>query len=964
MANTEVRVEGHLLDVQSGMAFSFNYQVSDVRNPETRATEFSKTVRCPGTVNNNALFGHVFDVAVSNIITAGQPNIKINFNPNKKAAVQVYVDSAPVFDGVIQLRRVIMLKERIDYEVVFIGRLSNIFTRIADYHVNDRYITNEQDVVAGALPVYAPYIDCSDLNHAYQRQTIIDTWTAPIGEGVVYPMIDYGTNTLYYSDGYRVYHVEDMRPAIYVKELINRIFAYANSTYESAFMDTAGFKRLIVPLTSMPMIGDDERERNSLFVEKVIDQNLHNRNLLTTGQPFTFGDHSGFLTMGGGAIVPAKVCFEVETNDPSNQYVVLDTPGSIVPGGNYNPAASQYEYQIYQMHRRDSYSASVKLILWYNININGSLAPASGLYQQRLEIVHYRAADGSLNIIGSTDIEWNLTEIFMASSVGTGPFPIFDQTITVQSDDIDTYAGDAVYVQIAADGPNGWSPDYDTPINNNTASYIGHQIVSGSFTVTPSVSQLFEGGTYEVTKNLPDVSMKDFLVSVLRMFNLQMTPSPDIPDHYIIETWDEYYANGTRRDWTYKLDHNSPIELIPMGLLSAREYMFKYSEDGDYYNSRYQNTHGRTYGSRRFEIDNDFVPKRTEVSIVFSPTPLNNDYGSNRIIPKIYDADISEGAKPTDANIRILYYAGLLPSLPRWRFRSNFPPATNLDIYQNVYPYAGHLNNPYTPTFDLNWGIPFELYYSVSALVGQLFYTNSNLFNEYHLRQYREIVDKDSKLMIAFFRLTPLDIIKLDFRDTIEIDGVYWRLNKVIDYNPFSDDLTKVELLKVLDLDPFKKIEFSLVKGREQRMGSSLAEIEQGPSSPDPIRQRSGNIAPEFQGTVKGTGNTIHGTAVGFNVTGNRNTIGAGTQNVTIVGNENTVADGLYNVTILSTTGYTATKSNVTVINGGEVVLFGGVIEGGEDEVRSLTAASPIFVIDGGEDTVTNIFADYHNDLN
>ena len=57
-------------------------------------------------------------------------------------------------------------------------------------------------------------------------------------------------------------------------------------------------------------------------------------------------------------------------------------------------------------------------------------------------------------------------------------------------------------------------------------------------------------------------------------------------------------------------------------------------------------------------------------------------------------------------------------------------------------------------------------------------------------------------------------------------------------------------------------------------------------------------------------------------------------------------------------------KPNVTVINGGEVVLFGGVIEGGEDEVRSLSAASPIFVIDGGEDTVTNIFADYHNDLN
>jgi hypothetical protein len=29
-----------------------------------------------------------------------------------------------------------------------------------------------------------------------------------------------------------------------------------------------------------------------------------------------------------------------------------------------------------------------------------------------------------------------------------------------------------------------------------------------------------------------------------------------------------------------------------------------------------------------------------------------------------------------------------------------------------------------------------------------------------------------------------------------------------------------------------------------------------------------------------------------------------------------------------------------------------------------LSAATPIFVIDGGEDTVTNLYADYHNDLN
>lgn len=963
MVNTEVIVEGNRLDVQSGLDFSFNYQVSDIRNPETRSTEFSKTIRCPGTANNNTLFGHIFDVMVSNPTTTTTPNIAVNFNPNKKAAVSVLVDTLPVFDGVIQLRRIIIEGEKINYEVVMIGRLSNIFTRIADSKINGQYITNEQDVVAGAIPIYAPYIDCSDLNQEWTRPNIVTTWTAPIGEGIVYPMLDYGTNTLYYSDGRRVYHVEDFRPAIYVKELIDRIFAYAGSTYVSAFLNSTGFKRLIVPLTEAPDQSDQETANHYLLVQKDVDQGLHKHKLLSTGSPFAYGDHDCFINLGPGlGYTKAKVCYDVEVVDPVNQWVISDTPNQVAQGGNFSPAQSQYEYQIYQVHRVDSYTATVNLRIWYNSNLNGMVAP-NGIYLQRLQIIHFRAADGSVTVVAEQEFQFDMLTLFGFSSVGTGPFPSVSQTVTCSVQDLDTYAGDAVFVVIDANGPDGFAQGYENPANlSNTISYVGYFIEGGSFECVPNNSTLYEGGIYDITEHLPDVSMQDFLVSVLRMFNLQMTPSPDVADQYIIETWAEYYANGTGRDWTYKIDHNSPIELIPMGLLAAREYLFSYTEDADYYNDRYQSNHGRTYGSRRFEVDNDFVPKRTEVTIVFSPTPLVNDYGSNRIIGKIYDADISEGAQPTDANIRILYFAGLLPSNPSWRFRSGYPPAVNLDITVSDYPYAGHLNHPITPTFDLSWGIPFELYYALNAYITQLFYTNSNLFNEYHLRQYREIIDKDSKLMVAYFHLKPIDVLKLDFRDIIQIDGVYWRLNRVLDYNPFKDGLTKCELIKVLDLDPFKKVEFDTAVKR--RVGDVGLEIEQSATVKDTLRLNGRNVAPMFQGVVKGASNNIDGTATAFVVTGDFNTIGAGSSAIQINGSNNTVDAGLHNITLLNTFGYHATKSNTTVVDGGEVVLFGGIVEGGADEVRAMSASTPITIIDGGEDTVTNIFAEYHNDLN
>lgn len=956
MDNTEIFVEGRPLDVQSGLDFSFNYQVTDVRNPETRSTEFTKTLRCAGTTANNELFGNVFDVSVANAFDPNATNVAINFNPNKKAAVQVMVDTAPVFDGVIQLRKVLIIKDRIEYEVVLIGRLSNLFTRIADYKLNGKYITNEAQVVAGAPAQYASYIDCSDLDHSYTRPTMQGTWTAPIGEGIVYPLIDYGTNTLFYQDGRRVYHVEDMRPAIYLKDIIDRIFAYAQCTYECALFNTSGFKRLIVPLTKTPTrpINPDYE----VYVEKSqFSQNLMASSLRSLQVPFFLGDHDNYRPLGGGGYHRPRICFETQVTNPVGQYVVTDTVDAVVPG----LVASQYEYQIYQTHRRDTWRAGVKLIF----KLNGT-SPWSGLmpmpFVQRLQIVVFRPP-GTIEVVGSTEFAFDLMQA-MIDATAIGPGITYTMNVEVVAENVDTYAGDAVFVVMDGNGPQGVQIQMLTALDPLTSQF-SVQVDSGFFYAIQNTENLFQDEQYLVNTHLPDISMKELLVSVFRMFNLQLTPSKDREDHYIIETWREYYANGTLRDWTYKLDHNSPIELIPMGLLSAREYLFQYRPDNDYYNNRYQSNHGRTYGSRRFEIDNDFVPKKTTVEVAFSATPINNDHGSNRLIPKIYDQDIEEGAKPTDANVRVLYYAGLLPSLPNgWRFRSGYPPATGLDVVETNYPYAGHLNHPITPTFDLSWGIPFELYYGTNAYLPTLFYTNSNLFNEYHIDQYREIVDKDSKLMVAMFHLTPLDIMNLDFRDTIAIDGVYWRLNRVMDYNPFKDGLTKVELLKVLQLDPFKKIEVQISGKGRRSIGSGTAGLEELPNVPDSIRQRSGNLAPAFQGTVKGTGNEIDGTAVGFNVSGDRNKVGAGTTAVTIVGSDNVVADGLHNVTILSTNGATVTRSNVHIVNGGEVVLFGDVIEGGKDEVRAITAQSPIYTIDGGEDTVTNLFADYRNILN
>jgi hypothetical protein len=62
-----------------------------------------------------------------------------------------------------------------------------------------------------------------------------------------------------------------------------------------------------------------------------------------------------------------------------------------------------------------------------------------------------------------------------------------------------------------------------------------------------------------------------------------------------------------------------------------------------------------------------------------------------------------------------------------------------------------------------------------------------------------EITDKDSRLLSGMFKLSDMDMFNLDFAKFIFIDGGLYRISKISDYSPETNDLTKVELLRVIN---------------------------------------------------------------------------------------------------------------------------------------------------------------------
>jgi hypothetical protein len=285
---------------------------------------------------------------------------------------------------------------------------------------------------------------------------------------------------------------------------------------------------------------------------------------------------------------------------------------------------------------------------------------------------------------------------------------------------------------------------------------------------------------------------------------------------------------------------------------------------------------------------------------------LVNDGVTSRIIPKVYDEDISTGAKPVDMNAsEYLYFDNTLVSNPSWILRYN---GGNNTAPKSTYPYAGHWDNPITPSLDLNFGIPTQLFYTENGYTGTLQVTNANLVNVYHRGYLNEITNKDSKVLSASFYLDAWGIAKLDFRDQILLNNSYWSLNKVTDYNPFKESLTKVELIKVLDVIQTPVETFRLGEKGADSYGEKLPVTN--------IKERLGrNLFNPFTGMVNGTGNKVNDSASAFKIVGDNNYIGSASKNVTITGNNNQVLFGASNVVIINSDNVVVGESDVVYLN-------------------------------------------------
>lgn len=712
---TEIYIEDNRLDLSKDLSSEFTYAIDDIQDFSSRNSNFSKTIILPGNAINNKLFGHIFEFTSSNFYNPSADNVGYNFNAGKAASCVIYVDKIQVFKGIIRLLEITIDRGTIEYECAVFGELGGFVTALNNNKLED--------------------LDFSSYDHLWTRRNITDSWeqasgTTASGMGYYYPLIDYGQVS---QNNKKDWLFKAFRPALFVREYMDKIITGAGYTYEAPFFDTDLFKRIVIP---------------------------NNQKQLSNYSDIAFY----------GVVFPLNNTF----------------PGSPTP----NPSLSML---------------AIRTLGYFTPNFNNTIFTYTGSQSLQLRF--------EFTAVGTTS---DRTFILVKKNGVTATQYVIEQgSFNIQQQStayISVVTNDTIELVI------DWVNYLSSPLSITTTEFE----VKFRSSAAQSVPLAYAEKIF-LNNTLPrGYYQRDFVASIVKMFNLYITEDSTKEKHLKIIPYIDYYTTtanflqvndleeelliddidllllddytATHLDWTPKIDRSKAYKLKPMSELNGRFFEFKYKSDSDYYNEDYAKHYALGYGDHVEDTGYEFAKDIQTCEVIFSATPLVGYSGEDKLFPTIFKLSNTQNTQsedPVDHNIRIMQVRKVT-GVANWHMKD---ANGNIGSHLNEYGYGGHLDNPTTPTADINYGVPKEIYFTLGNP-----YPSANLFNGFWSDYVAEITDKDSKLLTCYVYLKVTDIYGLDFSKLIFIDGALWRLNRVIDYNPTNPESTKCEFLRVIEL--------------------------------------------------------------------------------------------------------------------------------------------------------------------
>lgn len=773
--DTSNSVTGNI-DIKDSASFplSLTYSNFDVRDLASRKGSFSKTFKIPATKENNDIFDHLyFDGFVDT------KNIK-----GRKPAT-IYVDNLPILTGQLQVTKVIKSDIPEEYECVFFGDNMGWASDVKDADLRDLSLGTEV--------------------HNNPRDTFTEDYDD--GNTIVYPLCSNGEgdNT---DNGVAD---SDFIPHIFVKRVWDKIFSSVSNGYAvvSTFCDSDFFKSLVMPLNF-------ERDNDAMDA--------------ASGKGFLIADENPLGTSS----------FYYDTN-ATHDALIADRFADGLNGSIDEVSGWKRAFWFRADQQEDGAEVGSTPSVTGNISQNPSINSdacdfkinADGTYTIDLDIDLHIEEVLFWNTTTYPRIEFNVwVELYKTKA----PFLVLDKVTDVGEDGVIGLQEFSVdYHELKNEDSNGVAQGHDTSHSvsidvNGVAGDMYRALIvidhvrwagasndAGSFKVKVKAGSSLEGKasptvtlgeSYDVNKMLPSKKQSDFIKGVAGLANLQF--HTDAASRQVfVEPYDHFFHPKSQAlDWSDKIDTMKGVsdEFIH----DIKKNITVSYADGDNITDRFEKKNGYQFGSYEatdttgtfydgdFEIKNQF----------FQPTFM------------IYEGDYVQ-SDVSKAPLTPVYwdnYSSVTPSLFHERPDKTFDTGSRVLIYKKEVFTSGHGFDSVgttlggSPTFYstygravfTDWDKPTTTindgFQDVNLNLAYTSYTSGSdtihgLYKNYYSKMVEQLKQRP-RIKTAYFRLLPTDVMNFDFRSLVYIKGLYYRVNKIVDYKPHRNESTKVELIE------------------------------------------------------------------------------------------------------------------------------------------------------------------------
>jgi hypothetical protein len=524
-------------------------------------SDFTRQITLPGTKINNAFFEHVYDISIIN------PYL---FATNIKVPAYFDFDSIYLSSGYLQLNKVNLKENKFieSYEVTIYGSLSS-FGR----DINLAYLTD-----LSSLSIY---------NHTSSLDNISASWSGNLFSGdIVYPLADYGSGYEFTAGALNLFGMDDQdgalcvqnfKPAIRVKPVLDAIFSEAGYTYTSSFMNQAFINDVYMVCN------------NSLKYPEYSGVDLETYGKIKVGAISGSGMTNITLASGSWTTLP----WYNEFSDPQ----------------------SFYQNGAYRVDKMTNLKGALNININVSCSVNnmpGTLS-ANGTWQIRM-LETGSSTPYSTQAVSSYI---NFFDQLQQSRGATGINTTYELASEFKFNSIP--AGN-YYFQLRQ-SPNNPPPTVQPLVT------LDPQSTTKSFIEIREVKQAADGRVMDIPSNMPfgtnGIKQIDFVTGLQKKFNLVIYPDKTTQNRFIIETFNDWYSKGQIKDFNRFVNVDEKIEVIPANNLAVNKLNFGDTLDQDYISQQFAKGANREYGKSYYvDTTNFYSQGEYNVKTTFASDPL------------------------------------------------------------------------------------------------------------------------------------------------------------------------------------------------------------------------------------------------------------------------------------------------------------------------------------------------------